>query len=207
MKVSIEIPENLTEVALERWQRLAQASSRTEAEASPEELISILAGQPISVIRLIPAAEITRAMENVVNTMGDTSHELIEIYQLDDKKRLGCEPRLDEMSLGMMADVSEALESPERWHEAMAILYRPITRETPKFGALYAIEPYDVDDPAFIERAELMKGAPASLFMGVRAFFLRGFMKYELRTEASLIRQPIPAPVKARRKQGRERQG
>lgn len=203
-RFEIEIPESLSEVKLRNWQAIAVLMTQEKAP-HPLEIISALIGQPTSVVELIPVSKIQQVSEAVEKAMKDIDQPLVNLYQVDKIKRLGFEPELDKISVGMLADVLEAFEAPERWHEAMAALYRPVIRETPKFGHLYAIKPYNVDDAGYRERLELMKDAPASLFMGVRGFFLRGMKSCELYTVVSSTRPWIRQEPKEVRRRVRER--
>ena len=89
--------------------------------------------------------------------------------------------------MGMMADISTNLETPETWHKVLAILYRPIIRESSALGGMYAIEPHNSKSEGYQKRQELFANAPASLFIAVRAFFLNGSKALGRFTQDSLV--------------------
>jgi hypothetical protein len=74
------------------------------------------------------------------------------------------------MSYGEFIDLDEYLKDVSTWHNAMAVLYRPITN---RLKQLYSIEAYETSE----KYAEKMKQLPFSIAYGAVLFF------YDLRNE------------------------
>jgi predicted transcriptional regulator len=77
---------------------------------------------------------------------------------------------MNKMSIGEFADLDMILSSTDaerRIHEALAVLYRPVTK---KKGISYEIAPYLEDD--YLDRAELFKSIPISDAKRAIGFFL-----------------------------------
>lgn len=94
-------------------------------------------------------------------------------------KEYGFIPNLDNISSGGYMNLDGYFGSEETWHNAMSVLYRPITN---KVGTLYAIEPYTKDSGG---NAELMLDATLDVVFGSMVFFynlnndlLRSMMAY-----------------------------
>lgn len=80
----------------------------------------------------------------------------------------GFNPNMEEMTLGEITDLENYMNDPETYHKAMAVMYRPIKKETEHLGGLFQIEQYTGTGI----RAGVMKELPLSYFFGVRTFFL-----------------------------------
>ena len=184
MKVQIEIPQRIEEIPLKRWQEYA--SLEDVDKENPVQAIAILSGISEKMVNKIPIRDLDRAAAAIIDALGDTERELAKLYTMDGLK-YGFEPELDKMSIGMLADVTRAFDDPSTWNKALAILYRPVVRETKHLGGLYAVENYDADVPGFQERQEMFQDSPASLFAGVQAFFLRGISTFANYIQVSTI--------------------
>ena len=73
-------------------------------------------------------------------------------------------PNLDEMSTGEYMDLDTYITDWDTMHNAMAVLYRPITN---KLGNKYKIEEYK----GSITYADVMKHAPLDVVLGAMVFF------------------------------------
>lgn len=181
MNHTITVPTTATEIPLHRYQ--AFAALPDESKFDFHVLLSTIAGCTIEQAKQVKAKDVERALNAIIKALSDTNAELIYHYT-HNGVTYGLEPQLDEITFGTMTDVCTAFESPETWHKALAILYRPMVRETNSMGGLYAIEPYKADTWAYKNRQEVFQQAPASLFIGVRAFFLNGSRALETFTQA-----------------------
>lgn len=187
MKKEITVPSSASEIPMHRYQEFAKLDEKGMTDFF--KLFSTLAGCNEDEAKLVRAKDVGRAVGALVEALNDTKHPLVYFHSYNGIK-YGFEPQLDELTFGTMADISTAFETPETWHKALAILYRPISRKTENMGGMYAIEPHRADSEAYRQRQELFKEAPSSLFIGVRSFFLTGSMALERYTRASLTRLP-----------------
>lgn len=194
----IIVPSSSSEIPMHRYQ--AYAALTDEQMFDFYTLLSTLTGCTYDEAKLIKATDVSRALSALVGALNDTKVPLMQFYHYDGVK-YGFEPQLDEITMGMMADVSTNLETPETWHKVLAILYRPVKRESSALGGMYAIEPHNSKGRDYEKRQEIFKDAPASLFISVRAFFLNGSMALERFTQGFLT----PIPERLRLKIGQRR--
>jgi hypothetical protein len=191
-KVEIIVPTSPQELPMRRYQEyhtyVNEIATKPNKEMEISKIISILSGCKQEYAMMIPVAKISKVVQALISSMNDVNRPLIKVYEFDSIKYM-VEPKLDSISFGMLADLTSALSTPETWHKALAILYRPVKRETKYMGGLYAIERYDADNPEYEQRQHIFANAPCSLFLGVRAFFLNGSAALESYTHHSLTRQ------------------
>lgn len=135
-------------------------------------VFSCLAGCTIRETRAVKAADVGRVTKALVSALYDTDVPLVKKFK-HEGVTYGMEPDLNNINIGMMADLCSHLDNPDSWNKALAVLYRPVIAETRKMGGLYRIAPHDIDQ-AYRDRCEVMKQVPSSIFLGVRAFFLNG---------------------------------
>ena len=170
-KKIIEIPESANEIPLSRYQEFMKLNDDERLDVY--KVISVLAGIDIKEAKAIKVRDVGRALSALIRALSDTDVELIKKIEIGGIW-YGFEPNLNEITIGMLADLTEHFDNVESWHKAIAILYRPIARETTKMGGLYAIEPHIFPSDEYSKRIELMKAVPASVFVSARAFFLTG---------------------------------
>lgn len=185
MKFTIEIPTSPSEMPLHRYQSFTALTDDERLDF--ETILSTVAGCTKEQAAQVKAKDVERALSAIILALSDTTADLLHHYS-HDGITYGFEPQLDEMTFGTMTDVATAFETPETWHKALAILYRPIVRKTKALGGLYAIEPHKAQSEAYKYRQQIFKDAPTSLFLGVRAFFLNGSKDLEKFTRDSLTR-------------------
>lgn len=170
-KKEIIVPDKTSEVPLKRYQKMMMADEVEQADFN--FIFTCLTGCEESDVYQIKSKDIERAANALVKALNDTKAPFVRTVTIDGVK-YGCEPELNNISFGMMADVKSMFSEVSDWHKAVAILYRPIIRESKSLGGIYAIEPHVVKSEAYLERQKVFQDGPASLFIGLRAFFLRG---------------------------------
>jgi hypothetical protein len=189
-KIEVTIPASINEMPLEAYQRLAKLDKEEMTDFF--QILSCITGHPINVLKHIKAKDTQRAINALVKGLHDVGRDvpLIKYYTDENTNtEYACEPKLDDLDIGMVADISGKFDNPDLWHEAVAILYRKVTKKVNSMGGLYQIEPHDHRSDSYKERKELFKKAPASLFVGVRAFFLNGLKDLNHYIQASLTHQ------------------
>ena len=171
MNITIEVPTSAAEIPLHRYQAFAALTD--EERMNFTTVFMVLTGCSEEVADGIKAKDVERALNALIAALKDNTADLLHHYT-HGRTTYGFEPQLDEITFGMMTDICTAFESPDTWHKALAILYRPILRTTEHMGGLYAIEPHRADSEAYKQRQANFKHAPTSVFLGVRSFFLNG---------------------------------
>jgi len=162
----VTVPDNIADITVEQFQKYMKLIERTEL--TPLEMerrsISIMANIPYHKVKNIEQKDIdalTVHIERAVNTDAKFEH----IITLN-KKEYGFEPNLDSISGGHNADLIDYYKDPEKAHNFLACLYRPITNKD-AFGN-YEIEPYSGTS----DTADIMLEAPLNAYKGANLFFL-----------------------------------
>lgn len=154
--MKIEIPNSLNAIPLKSYQKLVKREEPNEADT-----LSILLGVDIRIIRNLKAKSVT-----------DLNSHLTEMFKEDptferfftlNGIEFGFIPNLDNASWGETNDIEQSIGKFESMHEAMAVMYRPVTF---KKGDKYLIEKYEPG-----KYNELMKEAPLGVVLGANLFF------------------------------------
>jgi len=140
-KQKIIVPNNLKEITLGQYQRFAKINdSEQDADFYEKKMIEIFCSINLEDVNKIEYKSIKKVI-GILNKMFDAKPELIHSFQIDNIK-FGFHPKLDAMSFGEFVDLDTSLTDWKTMHEAMNVLYRPITKNL--FGS-YEIEDYMPD--------------------------------------------------------------
>ena len=163
MKVQLKIPTTLNEIKLQQYQKFLQiAKENEESEFLQQKMVQLFCEidlKDVALIRYKDVMEIT----NSINTMFESEHKFIQRFKLGGTE-FGFIPNLENMTTGEYMDLDTYITSWDTMHNAMAVLYRPITR---KIGDKYEIEEYK----GSITYADVMKFAPVDVVLGAVVFF------------------------------------
>ena len=125
---------------------------------------------PEVVVRNMKATDIAEICE-IINTMFDTEHQLINRFRLKGID-YGFIPELDDMSFGEYMDLDTFISDNDNLHRAVNVLFRPIEH---KRGNRYTIKDYNPDT------SEIAKDFPLDAVLGAIVFF------YSLGKDLSLV--------------------
>lgn len=163
MKVQLKIPTTLNEIKLQQYQKFLQiAKENEESEFLQQKMVQLFCEidlKDVALIRYKDVMEIT----NSINTMFESEHKFIQRFKLGGTE-FGFIPNLENMTTGEYMDLDTYITSWDTMHNAMAVLYRPITK---KIGDKYEIEEYK----GSITYADVMKFAPVDVVLGAVVFF------------------------------------
>jgi len=163
MKVELTIPTSLNEIKLAQYQKfLSIAKDNEESEFLQQKMVQIFCGidlKDVASIRYKDVAEITVNINNLFTK----ENKFIQRFKMGGVE-FGFIPNLDEMSTGEYMDLDNYITDWDTMHNAMAVLYRPITN---KLGNKYEIEEYK----GSITYADVMKHAPLDVVLGAMVFF------------------------------------
>jgi len=169
MKLKLNIPETLEEITLDKYQEYAKLiKDNPDSEFTRQKTIEIFCGvdlKDLLQISILDVNSISEHLNNLFTAKPDLSIE-IDI----NGTRFGFIPNLENMSYGEFIDLDEYLKDVSTWHNALAVLYRPITN---RIKQLYSIEKYETSE----KYSEQMKQLPFSIAYGAVLFF------YDLRNE------------------------
>ena len=161
MKVEITIPDSLSEVTLDQYQRYLKIQDNNQDEKFlASKMIEIFCGVKLTDTLKMKYADV----DNICNILVDMFNEKPQLVTKFKMKGVeyGFIPKLDDISLGEYIDLDAFLGDWENMHRAMAVLYRPIES---KYGDKYSIKDYEAGD------GEVMKDMPLEAVISSIIFF------------------------------------
>jgi hypothetical protein len=163
MKVEINVPDSLSEIRLEQYQKFVKLyDGEVTEEFMALKMLEIFCGVKLSDaynMRFKDVDGITHLLTDLLNE----KPQLRRTFKMDGVE-YGFIPNLDDMSFGEYIDLDTYLGDWQNIHKAMAVLYRPIKD---KHGERYNIVPYEVID------SETMRKMPMDAVLGSVLFFYR----------------------------------
>lgn len=163
MKIELTIPTTLNDIKLVQYQKfLSIAKDNEESEFLQQKMVQLFCGidlKDVAQIRYKDVAEITANINNLFTK----ENTFIQRFKMGGVE-FGFIPNLDEMSTGEYMDLDTYITDWDTMHNAMAVLYRPITN---KLGNKYQIEDYK----GSITYADVMRHAPLDVVLGAMVFF------------------------------------
>jgi len=161
MKVEITIPDSLSEVTLDQYQRyLKIQENNTDEKFLASKMIEIFCGVKLSDTLKMKFSDVD-SICNILIDMFNEKPQLVKTFKMKGVE-YGFIPKLDDISLGEYVDLDTFLGDWENMHRAMAVLYRPIDK---KYGDKYSIVDYEAED------GEVMKDMPLEAVVSSIIFF------------------------------------
>jgi len=163
MKVEINVPENLSEVRLEQYQKYVKLITDNEvSDFVNQKTLEIFCNLPLNDVVKISYNSVDEILKHL-NTLFAKKYFLKPTFELYGKE-FGFIPNLEDITFGEYIDLDTYLKDVSTWHKAMAVLYRPIKK---KIKNMYLIEDYNGSDGY----SEVMKDAPINIMLGAVVFF------------------------------------
>lgn len=163
MKIELTIPTTLNDIKLAQYQKfLSIAKDNEESEFLQQKMVQLFCGidlKDVAQIRYKDVAEITANINNLFTK----ENAFIQRFKMGGVE-FGFIPNLDEMTTGEYMDLDTYITDWDTMHNAMAVLYRPITN---KLGNKYQIEEYK----GSVTYADVMRHAPLDVVLGAMVFF------------------------------------
>lgn len=161
MKLEITIPNSLSEVTLEQYQKYLKIQDKnTDTKFLSSKMIEIFCGIKLSDTLKMKFSDVD-SICNVLVDMFEEKPQLVSKFKMKGTE-YGFIPKLDDISLGEYIDLDTFLGDWDNIHRAMAVLYRPIDK---KYGDKYSIKDYNAGD------AEEMKAMPLDAVISSIIFF------------------------------------
>ena len=143
MKLTLNIPESLSEVTLDQYQQwLKVAEDKEMNNFLQQKMIEIFCGVTLKQVMLIKAKDIESIVAQISKLFNQKDSKFIDRFKYQDQD-FGFIPKLDDMTFGEYVDLDTYLADWQLMHKAMAVLYRPITF---KKKNQYLIEDYETAD-------------------------------------------------------------
>lgn len=169
MKITVNIPEKLSDITLEQYQRFLKVAEAEDVDDVflMQKMIQIFCGVKLTDVFYFKIQDV----RNVINEINQVLLEEPKFQQRFSFEGVeyGFIPNLDDISFGEYIDLDENMNSWDSMHKAMSVLYRPIEMEK---GERYTIKKYDG-----VDNEETMKKTPVDIALGASVFF------YNLRRE------------------------
>lgn len=169
MKITVNIPEKLSDITLEQYQRFLKVAEAEDVDDVflMQKMIQIFCGVKLTDVFYFKIQDV----RNVINEINQVLLEEPKFQQRFSFEGVdyGFIPNLDNISFGEYIDLDENMNSWDSMHKAMSVLYRPIEMEK---GERYTIKKYDG-----VDNEETMKKTPVDIALGASVFF------YNLRRE------------------------
>ena len=161
MKVEITIPDSLSEVTLDQYQRYLKIQDNNQDEKFlASKMIEIFCGVKLSDTLKMKYADVD-GICNILVDMFNEKPQLVTKFKMKGVE-YGFIPKLDDISLGEYIDLDAFLGDWDNMHRAMEVLYRPIDT---KYGDKYSIKDYEAGD------GEVMKDMPLEAVISSIIFF------------------------------------
>jgi dynactin complex subunit len=163
MKVDINVPESLNEITLYQYQKFEKLIQDNEASHFVnQKTIEIFCNIELKDVARIRIADIDDLLAHLNNLL-QAKPKLTRTFKLG-VYEFGFIPKLEDMTSGEFIDLENYLSNTETLHQAMAVLYRPITS---KVKDLYTIEEYE----SSYKYNEVLKYMPLDIALGSMLFF------------------------------------
>jgi hypothetical protein len=163
MKLQITIPTSLQEISLDRYQKfLSIAKDNPDGEFLQHKMVEIFCGIDLKNAAKISFKDVNEITTNLSNLFNQ-KYDLKRTFKLGNTE-FGFITNLDEITLGEYTDLDKYISNWDMMHNAMAVLYRPITK---KLKDKYQIEEYN----GSYTYCDAMKYMPVDVALGAVVFF------------------------------------
>jgi hypothetical protein len=163
MKLQITIPTSLDEITLEQYQKfLSIAKDNPDGEFIQHKMVEIFCGIDLKNAAKISYKDVNEITSNLSNLFNQ-KYDLKRTFKLGNTE-FGFITNLDEITLGEYTDLDKYISDWDMMHNAMAVLYRPITK---KLKDKYQIEEYN----GSYTYCDAMKYMPVDVALGAMVFF------------------------------------
>jgi hypothetical protein len=163
MKVEIDIPSNLSEISLDRYQKyMVTLNNSDDKEFVFQKMIEIFCGLELKEVVKMKAStviELVQHFDKLFNEKTKFKHR----FKLNGVE-FGFIPDLEEISWGEYIDIESNIGDFQNIHKALAVMYRPIVKDV---KGKYEIEPYKGD----LSYSEVLKYAPLDVVLPASVFF------------------------------------
>jgi hypothetical protein len=164
MKAEINVPNTLSEITLEQYQRFLKVQNdSSDEEFIAQKMVEIFCGIEIAEVAKIKLTSLNELIVHFGQLFAEKP-KFQNRFELGGVE-YGFIPELEEITLGEYVDLEAHLLDFTNFHKAMAVMYRPLTK---KFKNMYDIEPYKPSEQSNLA----MLDAPLDVVIAANVFFL-----------------------------------
>lgn len=163
MRVEIEIPSNLSEISLDRYQKyMLTLNNSDDKEFVFQKMIEIFCGLKLKEVVKMKASTVIELVQHFDKLFNEKT-KFKNRFKLNGVE-FGFIPDLEEISWGEYIDIESNIGDFQNIHKALAVMYRPIVKDV---KGKYEIEPYKGD----LSYSEVLKYAPLDVVLPASVFF------------------------------------
>jgi len=162
MKATIIIPENLSEITLGQYQSYLKAAEGLEGDELAQRTVNILCNVRLSDVMMLKLTDVREISEHL-NLLFSMDQELQTAFKIKDQE-FGFIPSIEDISFGEYVDLDKYINDWGTMHQAMAVLYRPVTK---RIKDKYLITDYEGTS----EFSDVMRFMPLDVALGALVFF------------------------------------
>ena len=167
MKLTLNIPESLDEITLAQYQKWIKISDDKDMSTFlQQKMIEIFCNTDLRKVNQMKANDINRVSKELDDLFKEKPKFInkFKLYNTTTKEdvEFGFIPKLDDMTFGEYIDLDNYLPKWEAMHNAMGVLFRPITF---KKKDQYLVEDYETSSKYDISNM------PLSVVFGAIVFF------------------------------------
>lgn len=195
MKVNILVPESLSEITLEQYQKFDLINNEENQDSNflLHKTVEIFCNIDLRDIATIKYKHVSNII-NSINSIFSKKPKFIDKFTMDNVQ-YGFIPNLDDISLGEYIDLDNNISEWSTMHKAMSVLFRPITK--------IKNSKYQIEDYKGMDSSEKMKRMPVDVVMGSLVFFYNlnnellkttlSFLNQETKKELTLDQREVLA--------------
>jgi hypothetical protein len=163
MKIEIDIPSNLSEISLDRYQKyMITLNNSDDKEFVFQKMIEIFCGLELKEVVKMKASTVIELVQHFDKIFNEKK-KFKNRFKLNGVE-FGFIPDLEEISWGEYIDIESNIGDFQNIHKALAVMYRPIVKDV---KGKYEIEPYKGD----LSYSEVLKYAPLDVVLPASVFF------------------------------------
>jgi hypothetical protein len=163
MKLQITIPTSLSEITLEQYQKfLSITKDNPDGDFLQHKMVEIFCNIDLKNVAQISYKDVNEITTNLSNLFTQ-KYDLKRTFKLGTTE-FGFITNLDEITLGEYTDLDKYINDWDKMHNAMAVLYRPVTK---KLKDKYEIEEYN----GSYTYCDAMSFMPVDVVLGAVVFF------------------------------------
>lgn len=146
-EIEIKVPTNWNDITIGMYQKFQKvvSSKKMTTEEKNVRIVSILCGIKAETLINIRHSDIRSVVKSIMKLVDDkpNTDKLVKRVKFNEKV-YGFIPNIKEISMGEYVDIETLCKNASKnLHKIMAILYRPIIKDT---KSRYSIEPYVQDE-------------------------------------------------------------
>ena len=198
-KIDLTIPFSLGQITLGQYQDYLKILEKWDKEDETYlklKILQIFCKMSASDVQKIKLSDFDDTIQHINDLFDTTTDKLINRFKMVGSDGEGGErtvefgfiPKLDDISFGEYIDLESYIGKWESMHKAMAVLFRPVAKESRGF---YLIEDYEGSS----KYSDAMRDMPVDVALSATVFFYRLWIKLQTYTLDYLAKETLKEGV------------